>query len=261
MTGAALGSWRGSIAGVAAALGLALLVSGCALMPSSDGDRRAENVAEQVAEQIGSHSANRPEITLLEMVAWWLPEGPISVGVGTAMVEPLAWSGESAGSQATIDIRVIVDVPAKSTTTIFGQGQNAGSATHCYRLEWEQCEPALRFEIPCPETPAPPRPTPAPRPGLNELGRERVAEILTSYETAADVEWALHDAYPQEYIRIETEAAGGELVVSVGIPAERECIPLVRGEGGEISSPGFRRISLEPGEMGCSTKLYTASPF
>lgn len=261
MTGTARASRRPPLAGAAALLGLVLLTSGCAILSSSEGDRRAADAAEQAAEQIGSHSANTPEITLLEMVAWWVPEGPISVDAGTAMVEPLAWSGESAGSQATIDIRVVVDVPAKSTTTIFGQGWDAGSATHCYRLEWEQYEPARRFEIPCAESPAPPRPTPAPRPSLSALDQERVAEIVASHDSARVTERALHDAYPQEYIRIEMEAVDGGVVASVGIPAERECILVVRDEAGGISFPGFRQISLEPGEMGCSTKLYTASPF
>lgn len=95
---------------IATLLGLTLIVSACTNFPFASGDQRAADAADSTAEQIASHSANTPDITLLEMVAWWVPQHPISIGAGTALVEPLAWSGESAGSQATINIRVIVDV-------------------------------------------------------------------------------------------------------------------------------------------------------
>lgn len=246
---------------IAALLGLTLLVSACTNFPFASGDQRAADVADSAAEQIASHSANTPDITLLEMVAWWVPQHPMSIGAGTALVEPLAWSGESAGSQATIEIRVLVDVPGQSATTVFGPSWGPGSATRCYQLEWKQYEPARRSEIPCTDDPAPRRPVPSPRPALTAADTERVVEIVTSHESARDVELALHDAYPQNYMRIEADAVDGGVVAAVGIPAERKCILVLRDEAGEITFPAYRQISLEPGEAGCSTTLYTASPF
>ena len=243
------------------AVGLSIALAGCAAEPTSSGDTRAQHAAEAAAAEIGSHSANSPEITLLEMVAWWVPEGAVPAGSGTAVVEPLAWSGESAGSSATIDIRVTAQVDATSSTQLFGESWSAGSATQCFRLEWQQYEEARRSEIPCPDGPAPPRPTPAPRPELTQADAERIAAIVAAGATAEEVDRALRDAYPQEHVRIETEAAEGGIVAAVGIPAERECVLVFRDASGAITFPDFRRISLEPGEVGCSTSLYTNPPF
>lgn len=243
------------------AVGLSLVLAGCTAGPLSTGDARAAKVAEDVAADIGSHSANAPEITLLEMVAWWVPEGTVYTGSGTAVVEPLAWSGESAGSSATIDIRVTAQVDATSSTQLFGESWSAGSATQCFRLEWQQYEEARRSEIPCPDAPAPTRPTPTPRPELTQADAERIAAIVAAGATAEEVDRSLRDAYPQEHVRIETEAAEGGIVAAVGIPAERECVLVFRDASGAITYPDFRRISLEPGEVGCSTSLYTNPPF
>ena len=50
-------------------------------------------------------------------------------------------------------------------------------------------------------------------------------------------------------------------MVAVGIPAERECILVVRDDAGALSFPSYRPISLAPGETGCVTGLYTDPPF
>lgn len=242
-------------------VGLTLVLAGCAAEPLSTGDARARDAAEAIAADIGSHSANAPEITLLEMVAWWVPEGPVSVGSGSAVVEALDWSGESAGSQATIDIRVGVEVEASSSTQLFGESWSSGAATRCFRLEWEQYEEARRSEIACPEGPAPARPTPASRPELTSADRDRIAAIVAGATTAQDVDRALRVAYPEDYIHIETTAADSGVVAAVGIPAERECVLIFRDAAGEVTYPEFRQISLEPGEVGCSTTLYTNPPF
>jgi hypothetical protein len=242
-------------------VGLTLVLAGCAAEPMSSGDARAHAAAEAVAADIGSHSANAPEITLLEMVAWWVPEGTVAVGSGSAVVEPLAWSGESAGSQATIDIRVTVDVEASSSTQLFGESWGPGAATRCFRLQWEQYEEARRSDIECTDAPAPARPTPAPRPELTPADRDRITTIVAGDATAEDVDRALRVAYPQDDIRIETTAADGGVVAAVGIPAERECVLVFRDAAGEVTYPDFRPISLEPGEIGCSTALYTNPPF
>lgn len=248
-------------AGTALAVGLVLLLSGCATQPLSSGDARARDAAEDIAAEIGSHSANAPEITLSEMVAWWVPETPVPVESGSAMVEPLSWSGESAGSRATIDIRVAVEVEGSTSTQIFGESWGPGSATRCFRLEWVQYEEARRSEITCPVAAAPPRPTPAPRPQLTSADRDHVAGIVAAAGTVEAADRALRAAYPQEFMRIETTAADGGIVAAVGIPAERDCVLVFRDASGEVSFPEFRRISLEPGEVGCSTTLYTHPPF
>lgn len=50
-------------------------------------------------------------------------------------------------------------------------------------------------------------------------------------------------------------------MVAVGIPAERECILVVRDHAGTLSFPSYRPLSLAPGEAGCVTDLYTDPPF
>lgn len=250
-----------SVAVVALSAAVLVGLTACASEPSSSGERKARHVAEDVAAEIGAHSENAPSITLLEMVAWWVPEGRTYSYPGSAVVEPLAWSGESAGSHATMEIRVIAEVEAQSSTQLFGESWSAGSATRCFRLEWRQYEAARRTEIPCPDGPAPVRPTPAARPELVPSDRERVVGILSAGGTADAVGSALREAFPQDYMRIETVDADGGVVAAVGIPAERDCILAFRNAAGEVTFPDFRRISLEPGETGCSTDLYTDPPF
>lgn len=52
----------------------------------------------------------------------------------------------------------------------------------------------------------------------------------------------------------------GELVVAVGVASARDCVLRVRAESGEVTQPAYDRIWLEPGELGCSTRLYTSPP-
>nr|BFF09930.1 hypothetical protein GCM10025699_12330 [Microbacterium flavescens] len=254
------GPLRG-MATAALALALAVTVAGCSGLPSADGDWQAARAAERIADDIAAHSENVPRITVPEMIAWWIPQSPTPAEPGMAIVEPLAWSGESAGSQATIDIRVDVDVEAHSSAQIFGKSWSAGSATRCFRLEWVRYEPARRSEIACPEGPAPARPQPAARPDLTQADQDRVAAILVGHTTAADAAGALREAFPEEYVTVETDEADDGVVAAVGIPAELECILALRDSTGAVTFPSFRRVSLEPGEIGCSTELYTDPPF
>lgn len=186
------------------------------------------------------------------MVSWWVPEG----------VEALAWSGQiGRDSEATIDVRIHVEVAAYTSPNIGGRSNSAGEATVCYRLVWPQYYEATRSEISCPaDTVAPPRPQPRARPQLTEHDAVRVAEILSAESDLDALESALHDAFPDDYIRIDTAYWNGETVVAVGIPAERECILVVRDDAGELFYPSYRPISLEPGETGCATELYTNPP-
>ena len=159
------------------------------------------------------------------MVAWWVPEGTVTVNSGSAVVEPLAWSGESAGSQAMIDIRVTVDVEASSSTQLFGESWGPGAATRCFRLEWEQYErrrggPTSNVQMHRPLGDRPRLRARSSRPRIATASRRS----SPATRRAEDVDRALRVAYPQEDIRIETTAADGGVVAAVGIAAERECV-------------------------------------
>lgn len=250
------------VIGAGIALVLAAGLAGCSAPFFAEGDDLARRGAESIAAQIGSHTDNTAEVTLVEMVDRWVPQGEVFADPGVATVEPLAWSGRIGHeSEATIDVRIRVEVAAKSASTLGERSHSAGEATVCYRLVWPRYYEARRSEIACPDTAAPPRPESPSRPELTEEDRTRVASILAEGGGLTAVEAALREAFPEEYIRIDTELWNGETVVAVGIPAERECILVVRGEAGELSYPSYRSISLEPGERGCSTDLYTNPPF
>lgn len=241
---------------------IAAPLTGCGSLLVDEGEELALRGAEDVAARIGSHTDNTAEVTIEEMVAWWVPEGPVAAGPGLATVEAVAWSGQIGHeTTATIDVRVHVEVDAHSSTTIGGRSNSAGEATVCYRLVWPRYEEAQRSELSCPDVSAPPRPGPAERPQLTDEDTARIAEILATTGEVEAVDDALHDAFSEEYYRIGTDLWNGETVVAVGIPAERECVLLVRGVSGELFHPEYRRISLEPGEMGCVTELYTNPPF
>jgi hypothetical protein len=240
----------------------AALLAGCASLLFTEGDRLAIRGAEDVAKQIGSNRDNTAETTIEEMVMWWVPDGPVVAGAGLAIVEALAWSGQiGPDSEATIDVRIHVEVDAYSSPSIGGKSNSAGEVTVCYRLLWQPYEEASRSEISCPEAPAPPRPEVTARPALTEEDTARVAHILATVSALDAIDAALHEAFPHEYYRIDSELWNGETVVALGIPSERECILIVRNDAGELSYPTYRRISLEPGETGCATDLYTNPPF
>lgn len=253
---------RGRTAGAAVLLLVAAPLGGCASPFFTEGDELARRGAESVAERIGSHSDNTGEVTIEEMVTWWVPDSDVGDSPGRATVEALAWSGQIGHeSEATIDLRIHVDVAAHSSPTIGGRSNSAGEATVCYRLVWPRYDEARRSEIPCPDTAAPPRPELPDRPELTSEDAARVAHILATTDELGAVQAALRDAFPEDYIRIDTDLWNGETVVAVGIPAERECILVVRDEAGGLTYPSYDRISLEPGEMGCATALYTSPPF
>jgi len=251
------------LVGSATALLLAVpLTTGCGSLLFDEGDQLAHRGAENVVAQIASHSDNTAEVTIEEMVAWWVPEGQVAAKPGLATIDALAWSGQIGHeSTATIDVRIHVEVKARSSTAIGGRSNSAGEATVCSRLIWSRYEEAQRSEIPCPDTAAPPRPEPTARPELTEEDTARVAHILATTGELEAIDTALRDSFPEEYYRVDTELWNGETVVAVGIPAERECILIVRNLAGELSYPSYRRISLEPGETGCSTNLFTHPPF
>lgn len=253
---------RVRLIGTATALLFAVPLTGCGSLFFDEGDQLAHRGAENVVAQIASHSDNTAEVTIEEMVAWWVPDGQFTAEPGLATTDALAWSGQIGHeSTATIDVRVHVEVEAHSSPSIGGRSNSAGEATVCYRLIWERYGEADRSEIPCPDTAAPPRPEPATRPELTDEDTARVAHILATAGGFEAIDAALHDSFPEEYYLVDTDLWNGETVVAVGIPAERECILIVRDVAGELSYPPYRRVSLEPGETGCTTDLYTNPPF
>ena len=248
--------------GAASALLVTATLTGCGSLFFDEGDQLAHRGAHDVAARIGSYSDNTAEVTVEEMVAWWVPDGQVAAAPGLATVDALAWSGQIGHeSTATIDVRIHVEVAAYSSPTIGGRSNSAGEATVCYRLVWPRYEQAQLSEISCPDTETPPRPEPAARPELTDEDTARVAHILTTASGLEAIDAALRDSFPEEYYRIGTDLWNGETVVAVGIPAERECILIVRDIAGELSYPSYRRVSLEPGETGCATDLYTNPPF
>jgi len=254
---------RARITGAAIALLLAAPLVGCSSLFFPEGDDLARRGAESVAAQIGSHSDNTAELTVEDMVTWWIPDGEVSSGgYGVATVDALAWSGQiGPESEATIDVRIRVVVEAHSAATFGDRSHSAGDATVCYRLVWPRYYEAKRSEISCPDTAAPPRPEPPVHPEFSAEDTARVDGILASVDGLEAIETALHEAFPEDYVSIDTDLWNGETVVAVGIPTERECILVVREASGELLHPSYRRISLEPGETGCATDLYTNPPF
>lgn len=252
---------RTRLLGATIALALTVPLGGCGYLFVTEGDDFARQGAEAVAAQIGSRTDNTAGVSLEEMVAWWVPADPVTTADGWATVDALAWSGRIGDdSEATIDVRIHVEVEAASPSALGLSSHGAGEATACYRLVWPRYDEARRSEIPCPDGPAPARPAVPPRPELTDEDTARVTEILATTPDPTEIEPALRRAFPREYHRIETDQWKGETVVAVGIPAERECILVVRDAAGDLSYPSYRRVSLEPGELGCSTALYTNPP-
>jgi hypothetical protein len=170
-------------------------------------------------------------------------------------VVPLAWSGRVYSSEkATIDVRFTVKVSA--STGYFGIGNTAGSATRCYRYTLQYYRYTEHREIPCPAMVDPPAPSAAPVLQLPGNAADRLAAALRSAspETLAD---AVRVTFPQEGFVVDTVTAGGTLVAAVGVPAERDCIVMIRTPDGVTTTIGFDPVQLEPGETGCRTALYT----
>ena len=87
----------------------------------------------------------------------------------------------------------------------------------------------------------------------------RLRAALAADDASVD---SVRAAFPEPSVTVEvTTTDAGETVAAVGVPASRDCVVLVRRSDGVMDPVDFRRISLEPGEAGCSTTLYTNPPF
>ncbi|MEU7711744.1 hypothetical protein AB0B03_07350 [Micromonospora chalcea] len=248
------------------ALAVLLLASaGCGRgIGEESGDALARDTAAAEAKQLNTELGHRNRardagsIAAAEIVQE--PKNAASGGGATVRREALAWSGRTAGDErATVDVRFVVTVPEQPPVSIGGASNSAGEATRCYRYEFELYRYTTYHEIDCPSGPAPSPPTAAPVPRVPEDGQKRLTAVLRT-ATPETLAGAVRAAFPQDWITVDTTARDGALVAAVGVPAERDCLLLVRTPAGKIEAPGYDRIWLEPGETGCRTALYLAPP-
>ncbi|MET8120601.1 hypothetical protein [Micromonospora sp. NPDC005189] len=234
-----------------------LMLSGCA--EYRDGDSMARDIAASEAERLDDDLGHRNRVRDAEQIA----ATEISEAEGSSSTvrrEPLAWSGRTAGSErATIDVRFAVTVAEDSGTSFGDLGNSAGQATRCYRYLLELYRYTSYEEIDCPSVASPPAPSAAPIPALPDDARDRLSTALRT-ATPDTLAGAVRAAFPEKHIKVDTVTHEGALVAAVGVPAERDCLLLVRTPGGAIESPGYDAIWLEPGEMGCRTGLYVSPP-
>jgi hypothetical protein len=254
---------------VVVALGcVGLPAAGLWLVSESTGTREGDDVARDrirlaaasLEEDLGYLSRARNAETIAAGIS------KREEGAGTApegdwlRIEAVAWSGRATGSRpATIDVRFTAIVGQRHAVSFGDRGSTAGSATMCYRYLLQLYRYATREEIDCPDIADPPIPVAEVIPALPDDARQRLEKALrtaTSNSLAADV----RAAFPDEFITVDTARHGGELVAAVGVPAERECLLATRRVDGTIDYPGYDRIWLEPGELGCRVALYTAPP-
>jgi hypothetical protein len=241
----------------------ALALAGCS--GYRDGDRVARDIAEQQAALLNDKLGHRTGIREAEYIAATeiARQEPDTEDAGpTVRLTPLAWSGQTFGSeQATIDVRFVVTVAEQPATSFGGlRGISAGQATRCYRYVFQRYRYTEHHEIDCPATTAiPAPPTAAPIPRMPDDARERLAAVLRT-ATPDTLAAAVRAAFPEKYIVIDTATYKGALVAAVGVPAERDCLLLVRTNSGDIESPGYDPVQLQPGELGCSTNLFISPP-
>ncbi|MGM7696525.1 hypothetical protein [Microbacterium sp. A84] len=223
---------------------------------SQDGDAIAEKRVVATADAFTSAFGYQTEVTDAESIA-----GERFRSTSTE-VQPVRWSGSTeAGDEAIIDIRIRSDVEAKRSQEVFGPWNSAGTVERCYRFTLTLYAEVQREEIDCDELPqSVPAPTATPKPALPADTAEMMEAVLlqSDAQSASD---ELRDAFPEVDVTVEvTSTADGELVAAVGIAAVRDCVVMVRDADGVVFRASFDRISLEPGELGCSVRLYTA-PF
>jgi hypothetical protein len=239
-----------------------LLLGGCS--GYREGDSVARDIAASEAALLEEDLGHRNRVRDAEYIAATevMKEGASGATgeVPTVRREPVAWWGRTAGSEeATIDVRFVVTVAEQEPISIGGSGHSAGEATRCWRYVLQLYRYTSSHEIACPSVATPPVPTAAPIPKLPDDGRERLAAALRT-ATPDTLAGAVRAAFPEQHITVDTVTHDGALVAAVGVPAERDCILMIRTASGAITSPGYDRIWLEPGELGCKTALYVSPP-
>ncbi|MEU4437886.1 hypothetical protein [Micromonospora chalcea] len=248
------------------ALAVLLLASvGCGRgFGEESGDELARDVAAAEAKQLNTELGHRNRVRDAgSIAAAEIVQQPQGTALGddeTVRREALAWSGRTARDErATVDVRFVVTVPERPPVSVGGASNSAGDATRCYRYEFQLYRYTTYHEIDCPSGAAPPPPIAAPVPKVPEDGRQRLTAVLRT-ATPDTLAGAVRAAFPQDWITVDTTVHEGALVAAVGVPAERDCLLLVRTPAGKIEAPGYDRIWLEPGETGCRTGLYVSPP-
>ncbi len=229
-----------------------------------DGDDLARDMirsaAAQLEENLGYLNQQRDAETIAAVIVENERLSASAMGGSSLRVEPVAWSGRVTGNeQASIDIRFTATVPRREMVSFGDSGNTAGSATLCYRYLLQLYQYTEREEIDCPDIDDPPTPVPEVIPALPDDASDRLSAVLLA-ATPDSLQTDVRAAFPDEFITVDTTTHGGELVAAVGVPAERDCLVAVRRVDGTIAYPGYDRIWLEPGEVGCRVSLYTAPP-
>lgn len=250
--------FRGVTALAIVSVALAAL-SGCSTAPGT-GDDVARDRANALALQLGFDLDGLREVRQAEYLAASAVTNHFqSVRGEHVTIEPLSWEGvTNVEPGAEIEVRYRVDVDAYDSNAIFGRRYQAGRATRCYRflVYFNNMEMG---EVDCPDGPAPAPPKADPPPSLPADAREVLeATLLASSEQTLGGD--VRAAFPNDGIAIETDASGGRLIAAISVPGQRDCIVGIREVDGTFNIGGFDPIWLEPGELGCSTRLVTDPP-
>ncbi|MFG2045840.1 hypothetical protein ACGFIW_00220 [Micromonospora sp. NPDC048935] len=248
----------GSAPLVCGVLALCLASAGCA--EYGDGTSMARDHAASEAKRLDEKLGHRNRVRDAEYIAATEVLDPTEGGTSNVRREPLAWSGRTTGDeQATIDVRFVVTVDEDHGGTFGNAGHSAGQATRCYRYLLEFARNTSSEEIDCPSVRTPPVPVARPYPAMPDDARDRLAVALRT-ATPDTLAGTVRAAFPERHVTVDTTTHGKALVAVLGVPAERQCLLLVRTPGGAIESPAYDPIWLEPGETGCNTGLYVSPP-
>ncbi|MEU4471287.1 hypothetical protein [Micromonospora sp. NPDC023888] len=238
-------------------LALCLLSAGCA--EYGDGDSIARDQAAAEAKALAEKLGGQDRVRDAEYIAATQILEPTTVGTSKPHREPLAWSGGTfADEQATIDVRFTVTV-AESQGNFGNLGHSAGQAIRCYRYRLRLYRHASSEEIDCPSVATPPVPTAKPYPAMPDDAVDRLTAALRT-ATPDTLAATVRAAFPEKHVTVDTATHQNALVAVLAVPAERQCLLLVRKPDGAITAPGYDREWLEPGETGCNTGLYISPP-
>ncbi|MEE3921450.1 hypothetical protein V2I01_33975 [Micromonospora sp. BRA006-A] len=135
-------------------------------------------------------------------------------------------------------MRFVVTVPEQPPVSIGGASNSAGEAARCYRYEFE----LYRYDVPRDRLSSGPAHLAAHRragAGVPETGGSGSRRLRTATpETLAGA-----GARPSRRTGSpSTRRCTSALVAAVGVPAEQDCLLLVRYAGREDRIPGYDRI-------------------
>lgn len=229
---------------------------GQAIADSENGDVLAARLVRDTADDLTSSLGYIPRAVDAESRA----ANTFTASTGAVTVTPLTWrGGGSSGDPAIVDVRIAAEIRAEEGA-LWIKGNSSGSALGCFRFTLPVGEYANAQPIECPASTIPAEPPVASTtPQLPADAAERLRTALSAADVSAETVRAL---FADPGLTVEVSVTDtGETVAAVGATAARDCVVLVRRTDGTIDPVAFRRISLEPGEVGCSTSLYTNPPF